>query len=66
MLVRLQLVLDIIYSGVSLKSLGPQLVLPPLKLLSGLEPPQSSIIPVVWRRRPTHDILLAKRGGISQ
>lgn len=39
MLVRLGLVLDIFYSGVSVKSPGPELALPPLKRLSGLESP---------------------------
>lgn len=39
MLVRLQLGLDIFYSGVSMKSPGPELALPPLKHLSGLESP---------------------------
>lgn len=39
MLVRLQLGLDIFYSGVSMKSPGPELGLPPLKHLSGLESP---------------------------
>lgn len=49
-----------------MKSLGPQLALPPLKHLSGLESPQSSIIAAVWRSGPTHEVLSAKRGGISQ